>query len=450
MYKRDIINFLFILSFPVYGIGNYISAVYSPSSGYFISIFIHILIIIFYLVDLLYQKNLKFRLNGLYFIMLLFILSSAASLLIGFYKGLPESTLQLSLTKSFLLIIPFQAFIVVVLYNENRDSLLGITFLSLSLLLLVNLIGYFGLGLSNGLHSIAGRLNFPFVDGFYSGSGLLAVINLMLLYYLQRAWKDPIKFGALSIFFLINLTMFFMINSRLAILIFTLILGLYMFQLIRVKGLYLVSMFTIPILLGSGILIYKIFQLPGLSAMMQRVDIEDVTTFNGRAFLWQDAMEWLLIKQDGLLWGNGYKGHYFLGMIADVAKLWNEKNLHHMHLHSTSLEILVCQGLIFFIIFAFLLYSVYKYYKKAHKNGEQEGAFFPVILFLLFILQVDTFLYMDSLGFVIFSLLMAKVAISKKVKIKQLIKINTRSNLLNQELYSNNRNTVLQTNTSNN
>lgn len=425
MYKRDIINFLFIVSFPIYGIGNYISAVKSPSIGYLVSISPHLAIILFYCIDLLYKREVKFRLNGYYFLMLLFILSSVASLFIALSKDLPEATLILTTSKSLLLIVPFQSFVIVVLYNEMKDSLLRLTLLSLSLLLFINLIGYFGLGLSNELHSIEGRLNFPFLDGFYSGAGLLAVINLLLLYYLKRTWKDPLRFGALSIYFLMNLAMFFLINSRLAILVFVLVLGLTLFRIIRMKGLYIVSMFTIPILLGSGVMIYKVLQLPGLSTVLQRVDLEDVTTFNGRAFLWRDAMDWLLVDQQGLLLGNGYKGHYFLGLISDVAKLWNEKNIHHMHLHSTSLEILVCQGLVFFLIFAFLIYKIYQHYKEKHKNGKEEGTFFPVVVFLLFIMQVDTFLYLDSLGFVIFSLLVARIAITNNVKVKLGIRQNT-------------------------
>lgn len=423
MYKRDIVNFLFIISFPVYGIGTYFSAVKSPSAGYLISISPHLMIMLFYFIDVLYARELKIRLNGYYVFMLLFILSSAASLFIAFNKGLPESNLSLTITKSILLIAPFHSFLILVLYNDKKGSLVKLTLLSLSLLLVINLFGYFGLGLSNGTHSIEGRLNFPFLDGFYTGASLLAIINLLLLYYLKRNLTFPLRFASLSAYFLFNLTLFFLINSRLTILVFVLVLVLWFFRLIQLKGVYLLSMFTIPILLGSGVLIYKVLQLPGLTSLLQRVDVEDVTTFNGRAFLWRDAMDWLLYDRQGFLLGNGYKGHYFLGLVSDVAKLWNEKDVHHMHLHSTSMEILVCQGFIFFLIFALLFYHIYRYYKGKHARSEEEGAFLPVVIFLLFLMQVDTFLYLDNLGFVIFSLLVSKVAITQSVLVKQGIKL---------------------------
>jgi hypothetical protein len=415
MCKRDIINFLFIISFPIYGLGMYFSAIKSPSAGYLISIIPHLLILLVYLIDLLYQGEFEFKINYKYFLMSLFLFSCSASLFISLYKNLPESNLSLTLTKSLLLIVPFHSFLIVMLYNDEKENLLKLTLFSLSFLLAINLVGFYILGLSNGVHSIEGRINFPFLDGFYSGASLLAIINLILLYYLQRAWSDPFRFTSLVVYFLINLALFFQINSRLTILVFALVLALCLFRLIRMKGLYIISMFTIPILLSSGVLIYKLLQLPGASSVFQRVDVEDVTTFNGRAFLWRDGMDWLLNDQQGLIWGNGYKGHYFLGLISDVAKRWNEKDLHHMHFHSTSMEILVSQGLVFFLIFAALLYHLYRYYKDKHKSGKEEGAFLPVIIFLLFIMQVDGFLYFDNMGFVIFSLLVARIAVNRKI-----------------------------------
>ena len=309
MYKRDIINFLFIVSFPVYGIGTYISAISSPSAGYLVSISPHLLIILFYVIDLLYQGEYSVRLNRYYIFMLFFVLSAAASLFIALNKGLPEATLLLTITKSILLIVPFQSFIFVILYNDKRVSILKLTVISLSALLAINLIGFFGLGLSNGTHSLEGRVNFPFLEGIYSGASLLAIINLILLHYLQRSWNAPVRFMSLGAYFIFNLALFFAINSRLIILVFVLVMGFCLLGIVRVKGLYLLSLFTIPILLGSGLLIYEILQLPGFSSVMQRVDVEDVTTFNGRAFLWRDAMDWLLLDREGFLLGNGYKGH---------------------------------------------------------------------------------------------------------------------------------------------
>ena len=187
---------------------------------------------------------------------------------------------------------------------------------------------------------------------------------------------------------------------------------------------------------------YKALQIPGLSILLQRVDVEDVTTFNGRAFLWKDAMDWLLYDQQGLIWGNGYKGHYFLGLISDVAKLWNEKDPHHMHLHSSSMEIMVAQGLIFFLVFAILFYHVYHYFKQKNKVGSEEGAFLPVVLFLLFLMQVDTFLYLDNLGFVFFSLLVARVVIKERIPAEALLE-STNVNTLFQLKSPTSRNSIL-------
>jgi hypothetical protein len=85
------------------------------------------------------------------------------------------------------------------------------------------------------------------------------------------------------------------------------------------------------------------------------------------------------------------------------------------------MEILVGQGLIFFLVFAFLFYQVYRYFKHRNKIGSEEGAFLPVVLFLLFIMQVDAFLYLENLGFVFFSVLVARIVVREKAPSKSLI-----------------------------
>ena len=416
--KRDIVNFLFIVSFPVYGVGSYIAAAISPSIGYMVSISPHLAIILFYCVDLLYKNEFHIRLNGIYLLVILFQMSCIASLFIALNNGLPEANFRLTVGRAISILTPFHAFIVVALYNDRqKEKMTRLTLLSLSLLLAINLVAYFGLRLSNAFHTIEGRLSLPFFDGFYSAANVLAIVNLALLYYLHKSWNKPLRFVSLLAFFSLNLILFYQINSRLSILIFMLVVILLLTRLIRSRGVFVFSLFTIPILLSSGILLYNILQHPLLMSVVQRVDINDVTTFNGRAFLWRDAIDWLLYDQRGLLFGNGYKGHYFLDMIPDVVKLWNAEDSHHLHLHSTSLETVVCQGIVFLILLCVLFYVVYNYYRRKHAQGDEEGAFFTVVVYMLFIMQVDTFLYLDSLGSVIFSLMLSRTVIKDPVAI---------------------------------
>jgi len=61
------------------------------------------------------------------------------------------------------------------------------------------------------------------------------------------------------------------------------------------------------------------------TVIMKRTDLVDVTTFNGRSFLWQRALDWLVYDQRGLIFGNGAGGQYSLHLIPDIAKLWFAK-----------------------------------------------------------------------------------------------------------------------------
>jgi hypothetical protein len=94
--------------------------------------------------------------------------------------------------------------------------------------------------------------------------------------------------------------------------------------------------------------------------------------------------------------------------------MWNEENTHHMHLHSSSLEILVSQGILFFIVYCVMLHKTYMYYRSKHAERKEQGVFLPIMIFLFFILQVDTFVYLDNLGFLLFSMMVARVSIRGK------------------------------------
>ncbi|MEI9920429.1 MAG: O-antigen ligase family protein [Bacteroidota bacterium] len=416
MDKRHIINGLFILGFPVYGIGTFISASISPSAGYIASMLPHILILVFYLIDLIYKNKVSFRLNWVYVAMMVYIATAAGSLFVGYFKGLPESNLAMITIRSLLLLIPFHAFVVLILYNEHHtDELPMVLIKGLSALLFINLVGYFALGLSNAQHSIEGRLNMPFLDGFYSGASVLAVLNLLIAHRIRSNKGRAIESMLFTGYFIMNFALLYMINSRLALMLFLVVFVMFVVKILAVRGTYLVSLFLIPILLSSGILLYQLLTLPGVSEVMQRVDIEDVTTFNGRAFLWKDGLEWLAGSREGLLLGNGYKGHYFLGLITDVAELWNTDEVFHLHMHSTSLEVLICQGLISYAIFCVVWYRVYSFFRKKYKEGKIEGAFLGPVIYLLFIQQVDTFVYMDGLGFVLFCFLASRISVTEPV-----------------------------------
>ena len=422
MYKRSIINFLFVLSFPVYGLGAYVSS-QNPSIGFMVSVSIHLIIILFYCLDILYKSKVSVRINGTYFLMLLFLLSSVGSLFVSYYKGLPETTWLLTVTKAILVLAPIHSFLAVAIYNEERKDFPRLLLLGFSALLFFNLVGLFGFGLVNETHSIEGRINFPFLDGFYSAAGLLSIINILLMFYLRNVLEDPIRFSLLGFYFVLNSVLLYLINSRLTILIFLFVFCLIIFHAIRGRWLYWLSLFLVPILLSTGLLLYKVLKSPVFESMMKRVSVEDVVTFNGRSYLWKDSMDWLLYDQRGLMFGNGFRGHYFLDNIQDVVVRWNVEERQHLHLHSTSFEIMMSQGILAFVLYCIIFFRVYKHFRKQHVKETEEGALFPVVVFLLFIMQVDTFVYMDSTGALIFALLVAKSSLIEKSKTKQTMRV---------------------------
>ena len=92
------------------------------------------------------------------------------------------------------------------------------------------------------------------------------------------------------------------------------------------------------------------------------------------------------------------------------------------------MKILVSQGIFFFLLFMFLFYKIYDRSRDDHQLKKEEGAFLPVIVFLLFLVQVDNFLYVDGFGFVIFSLLASNIAITSKAHVTDSVVAKEQSN----------------------
>lgn len=397
----------------MYGFGLYIGAISTPSAGYLVCSLTYVLILLFHGIDLLYKREFRPRVNGNYWILALYVLSMVASLVVAIHKNLPDADIGMFAIRSVLIIAPLHAFMVVYVYNMNRDDIAGLTLAGLSALLAINLFGYYVLGMRNALHSIDGRINFPFVDGLYSGASLIAVINVMLVYELRRMWSRPITAFFIMLYLSLNSVLIFFINSRLVTMVLLLVVILIISNVARIfRGVFVVSIFTIPLVLNASMLIYTILNLPVFSAIMQRVDLLDVVTFNGRAFLWRDALDWLLIDQRGLIFGNGYKGHYFLQLFGDVIKFFDLGDAQHMHAHSTTMEIAISQGVVGLALFLLALYKAYCYYKREFLAGRRSGALFPVIIFILFIAHLDGFVYLDSLGGMLFIFLVARLSVT--------------------------------------
>ncbi|HUM66785.1 MAG TPA: hypothetical protein PLV32_13090, partial [Chitinophagaceae bacterium] len=153
----------------MFGIGNYISSTSSPSIGRLVSATPFVLIIVFYSLDMLYKRKLEMRLRkDVYGLMLLFLFSSIVSLFVSLQKGYPNASLYVAISRSLILLAPFHAFLIFLWYNRNSpdDTFVRLSFMGLSFLLLVNLIGFAG-GLTNQGHHLEGRLNLPFLGGLY-------------------------------------------------------------------------------------------------------------------------------------------------------------------------------------------------------------------------------------------------------------------------------------------
>lgn len=340
---------------------------------------------------------------------------------------LPGSTLLFSLSSFATYFIPFLATLIVFgykrKYNFSKIRPLNLLYVSIGMLFLVNVFGYFG-NLEIQGHSFAGRINLPLMPGIYSGANMTAIIFLIGFSYLKLNGIKLLNFKTLSVktfkpFSVLVLTIlsaYILLgtNSRLTILtvIFTIIISFNKSDLLY-KILFYSSFLTIPILLNFGELVYLVLKQPIFSGLLQRVDFEDIITFHGRSYLWERLIEWISGMGDGFFLGNGYRGQYFIKLVEDVGRKWYGDTYAGtlIHMHSSFGEMIIAQGLIGFIIYFCILFRIHKFITSRLGKSKEYKILYTVYIFLLFLFQIDEFAYFDNIGAIVLAYLGALMII---------------------------------------
>ena len=411
--KRKLINALFILGFPFYGLGTYVSFKNNFSAGLIVSIMPWLAIVAIYILDIVYRKSLRNVVNSTYWLAIAFLVSLIASMWVSYMNNFPGLNPVNTTSYSILFAIPFNAAVILNLYNKDDEDhdFAKMILWGLSALILVNFLG-FAAGMRNLVHGFEGRINLPFMRGIYDASHLMSMINLMLIFYIKDFSKNPFRYIGLCAFYVFNLIIMLDINSRLSFMIFFVLSVLFISRVAKtMKGLYTISLFTMPLMMSFSLLIYQILTLPFFQSILQRVSKEDVTTFNGRTYIWTSMADWALEDRTGFFFGNGYRGQYQLRMLEFLAVLWQEDHSYNFHLHSTFLEITMDQGIFGLILFYILMYRGYMFYKKRYRVNLREGPIFAALVYLMFIWQIDIFCYGIDIGNPIFFCMLSVVAI---------------------------------------
>lgn len=419
--KRKFINTLFVLAFPWFGIGSYLIMREGFSIGLIWCIIPFVTILLFHVLDLIYRGTFIPVVNGTFFLCLAAILSMVISVPIGLHYHSPMIDANNSLVLATFLITPYLATVVVQVYNRGHEEfdMSWMIVRGLIALLLVNILGY-AAGLRNLLHSFEDRLSPPFALGVYDMAHTLAFMCLILLGYMAGLRKHSLRTTGTWMLFLFTLAVMFSLNSRLSIMIFIVVSALFVTRAMRVaKGLFTISLFTLPIMMSFALLIYEILSLPFFASILGRVSKEDVTTFNGRTYIWEAAWDWITKDGRGLLVGNGFNGQYHLHMLDGVAKLWGVEGSYRLHMHSTSLEVLVNQGLVGLVLMCLVLWRAYRYYRQQYLDRTSMAPLFAGVVYLLFIWQIDIYGYAYNTGYLFLFMLMAPLSIKPCTSIEK-------------------------------
>lgn len=413
--KTKLINALFLIGFTCYGIGNYLLNKRTYSEGVVFSSIPFVAIVLIFLLDIIYKRKFTPMVNFNFKLVMGFIALMVIGMWVGLrvgYRGLGPLNVS---TTSVLYVVPFCAAVIVHIYNRHNDDFNWGKMLmqSIGLFLAVNMLGMLA-GIPNLIHGFAGRLDFPFSMGIYTNAHTFALFALALTFYIRDFARRPLNFMMIGGVFMICLVVIADLNSRLSIMIFFVFLLLFVTHSIKAaKGLYTISLFTMPLLISFSHLVYTIISQPFFASLLGRVSKEDVTTFNGRTYIWEAIGEWAFMDRRGLLFGNGHMGQDKLDLLLHMEDLgWGNPSV--IHLHSTFLEVLVDQGLIGLILLYIIVYKGFVYYRDQYLRRTEEAPLFAIFCYLLFIWQIDIFCYGMDLGYPLLMILLSPLCIDPK------------------------------------
>ncbi|MEO8734409.1 MAG: hypothetical protein ABI373_08765, partial [Flavobacteriales bacterium] len=306
--KRKFINAVFMLAIPWYGVGTYLFVKEGFSIGLIFCTIPFVAILLFHAIDLLYRGSFTPVVNGTFYLCCTALLSGMLSVPLGLKYHSPILNPGNTFILMVFMLVPFLAAVAVQTYNRGEEGadMAWLLVKGLMALLVVNILGY-GAGLRNIFHSFPGRISLPFTLGIYDAAHIFAFMNLILLGYLHGFKTKPVRFILVSMVYIVNMVIMLSINSRLSVMIFLVLTILFVSRAAKVsKGIYVISLFTMPIITNFALLIYKIMTLPVFSKLLERVSKNDVTTFNGRTYIWDAATQWLMDDRRGLIFGNGF------------------------------------------------------------------------------------------------------------------------------------------------
>lgn len=414
--KRKLINTLFLLSFPVYGIGMYVGYKQSISQGTLVAVAAFLGIIFIHVFDLIAQRQVRNMVNRKYWWGLLFLISLIASMWKALAEHFPGATLANTVAYTVMFLAPFHASIIVHIRNRDQPDFdfARMVLISLCLFLLINLLGV-AAGMHNVLHNIEGRLNLPFVLGIYDAAHLLAMINLMMLFFMKDFVKRPLPFIGMTAFFLLNVFLMLKVNSRLSFMTFVILTALFVFRLVgRARLMFPLSLFTMSLLTNFALLVYTILTLPFMRAIVSRVNKEDVTTFNNRTTVWDVGWNWLEKDRHGILFGHGYQGQIHLRGWDHIADVFNVKDVQNVHMHSTFMQTLINQGVVGYGLLLVVVWLTFAYFRKRYHEGALEAPLFALVVYMLFILQIDIICYGNDFGNALLLCVFAMVVMDPK------------------------------------
>jgi O-antigen ligase len=98
-----------------------------------------------------------------------------------------------------------------------------------------------------------------------------------------------------------------------------------------------------------------------------------------------------------------------------IGVLWGVETPNMIHMHSSFLQILLAQGIVGLLLMYAVMWQIYSFYRKRYMSGASDASLFAVVVYLLFIWQIDIFCYGMDFGIPIIFVLLSFIAVDQRL-----------------------------------
>jgi O-antigen ligase len=97
-----------------------------------------------------------------------------------------------------------------------------------------------------------------------------------------------------------------------------------------------------------------------------------------------------------------------------IAVMWETDQPFDIHMHSTFLQVLIGQGVLGYVLMCLCMWHAYSRFRAHYLAGTNAAPLYAAVVYMLFIWQIDIFMYGMEIGNALFFCVLAYFALDDR------------------------------------